>query len=122
MSDNLDAKWDEHNAWLRSVAVPDGPISQGVIGDCLAMHLPIRSATGGMLPAPSAITNADGSVFYAWDRGKHHLSVDIKPGQPVEWFYCKRGTDEFWGEDWEIPTPLPGRVVEALKLFCEGLS
>jgi len=75
-------------------------------------------ASGGKIPVPSACTNADGKVFYSWDCGRYHLDLDIIPGEPAEFFFCNRETDEYWCEDYLIGTPLPREVVSKLDLFA----
>ena len=56
-------------------------------------------------------------MFYSWDSGRHHLELEIIPGQPAEFFYRDRETEQFWGEDYTIGDRLPTRVVEKLSLF-----
>jgi hypothetical protein len=74
-------------------------------------------SSGGKIPIPAACTGPDGEMFYSWDRGRHHLELEIIPGQPSEFFYRDRETEQFWGEDYNVGDPLPDKVVEALPLF-----
>lgn len=69
------------------------------------------------LPVPAACTGSDGEMFYAWDRGRHHLEAEIIPGQDVEFFYRDRETGQFWAEDYRPGDKLPSLVVAALTLF-----
>jgi hypothetical protein len=74
-------------------------------------------SSGGKIPVPAACTGPDGEMFYSWDRGRHHLELEIIPGQPSEFFYRDRDTEQFWGEDYNVGDPLPDKVVETLPLF-----
>lgn len=73
--------------------------------------------SGGQIPVPAACTGPDGEMFYSWDRGQYHLELEILPGQPAEFFYRDRITEQFWGEDYTIGEPLPAAVVAKLPLF-----
>jgi hypothetical protein len=74
-------------------------------------------ATGFALPIPAACTGPDGQLLYVWDRGRHHLELEIIPGQPAEWFYRDRQSGQLWGEDYRIGDPLPVGAVEKLRFF-----
>ena len=70
------------------------------------------------MPVPGACTGPDGQMFYGWDHGRHHLELEIIPGQAeAEWFYRDRETELYWAEDWVIGDPLPLEAVEKLRLF-----
>jgi hypothetical protein len=72
---------------------------------------------GFALPIPAACTGPDGQMLYTWDRGKHHLELEIIPGQSAEYFYRDRETGELWGEDYTIGDPLSPDAIRKLKLF-----
>ncbi len=74
-------------------------------------------ASGHSMAAPAACTGPDGEMFYSWDRGKHHLELEIIPGEPAEFFYRDRETEQFWGEDYNIGDGLPAAVVAKLGIF-----
>lgn len=77
----------------------------------------ISEATGFALPIPAACTGPDGEMFYSWDRGKHHLELEIVPGRSAEFFYRDRETEALWGEDYNIGETLSVEAIEKLKLF-----
>jgi hypothetical protein len=77
----------------------------------------IWQESGYRMPVPAACTGPDGEMFYSWDRGRHHLELEIIPGQPAEFFYRDRETGEFWGEEYTIHDPLPSKILARLTLF-----
>jgi hypothetical protein len=56
-------------------------------------------------------------MFYSWDRGKHHMELEIIPGQPAQFFYRNRETGQLWGEDYTIGTAVPAEALQRFKLF-----
>jgi len=74
-------------------------------------------ASGGKMPIPAACTGPDGQMLYSWDRDRHHLELEIIPGNPAEFFYRDRLTRELWGEDYNIGDPIPVEAMEKFKLF-----
>ena len=56
-------------------------------------------------------------MFYSWDKGRHHLELEIIPGKVAEFFYRDRETGTLWGEDYTIGDVLPSEGVDKLELF-----
>lgn len=77
----------------------------------------IWKASDFKIPVPAAGTGPDGEMFYAWNAGRHHLELEIIAGQPAEFFYRDRETGEYWGEDYDVGSPLPAKIVAKLGLF-----
>lgn len=77
----------------------------------------ILEATDYRMPVPAACTGPGGEMFYSWDRGRHHLELEIIPGGPAEFFYRDRETEDLWGEDYEVGTTLAPPMIEKLNLF-----
>ncbi len=69
------------------------------------------------MPVPAACTGPDGEMFYSWDRGRHHLELEIIPGKPSEFFYRDRETEDLWGEDYNVGDPLSAEALTKLRLF-----
>ncbi len=46
---------------------------------------------------PAAGPTADGALQLAWDRGRHHVDLDIYADGRVDWFYLDRNTGETAG-------------------------
>jgi hypothetical protein len=57
----------------------------------------IRPAVGGS--PPHAAPLVDGTFSMAWDKGPHHLEVELQPSGLFDWFYLNRATDELAGEE-----------------------
>jgi hypothetical protein len=107
-----------HLEYLARVSTgPNPPITAETAKNAKIAWLAIRKASHGRVPVPSAGTGPDGEMFYAWKNGRYHLELEIIPGQPAEFFYSDRETGEFWGEDFEVGTPLPPSIVSKLTLF-----
>jgi hypothetical protein len=108
----------EHQEFLNRASTGDDPpiTPETALRACEAWKQ-IRLASDGRIPVPSACTNADGKVFFSWDCGRYHLDLDIIPGEPAEFFFCDRETNQYWCEDYRIGTPLPTEVISKLKLF-----
>jgi hypothetical protein len=107
-----------HLAYLNRVAAGVSPLISTETAELAKQAWSgVLSATAGDMPVPAACTGPDGEMFYSWDRGRHHLELEIIPGQPAEFFYRDRKAEEFWGEDYTIGNPLPARVIEKLPLF-----
>lgn len=77
----------------------------------------VWEATGFALPVPAASSGPNGEMFYSWDRGRHHLELEIISRQPAEFFYRNRVTGELWGADYIIGDPIPVDAINKLKLF-----
>jgi hypothetical protein len=56
-------------------------------------------------------------MSYSWDRGRHHLELEITPGQPSVFFYRDRQTGTFWGDEYTVGDSLTDEVVQRLRLF-----
>lgn len=73
--------------------------------------------SGFQVPVPAACTGPDGEMFYSWDRGRHHLELEVTPGKPAEFFYRDRETEQLWSEDYEAGKPLSPEAAEKVRLF-----
>jgi hypothetical protein len=77
----------------------------------------LHGVTGGMMPVPAALTGHVGAMFYSWDRGRHHLELELTAGEPAYFFYGDRDSGESWGQEYMIGDPLPDRVLAVLDHF-----
>jgi hypothetical protein len=113
-----DAKHKKHLEYLTRVSTSECAVITPTTAVLAARAWrDIWTASRGQMSIPAACTGPDGEMFYSWDRGRHHLELEIIPGQPAEFFYRDRETEQFWGDDYTIGDPLPARVVEKLTLF-----
>lgn len=118
MSAKAFTKHMQHLEYLKRVSTGErAKISPETAALAMRAWRSIWQAANGHISVPAACTGPDGEMFYSWDRGRHHLELEIIPGQPAEFFYRDRETERFWGEDYTIGDPLPAEVVAALPLF-----
>lgn len=109
----------EHLAWLTKVSTRDSPlISPETAAKAALVCDMIRDATGGRMPVPAGCTGPDGQMFYSWDRGRHHLELEIVPGESDDWFYRDRESrDDHWLVEYNVGDPLPDEVLAAMGFF-----
>jgi hypothetical protein len=69
------------------------------------------------LPVPDACPGPDGELLYTWDRGEHHLELEVFPASPAEFFYRNRASGELWECEYIIGEPVPIDALTRLRLF-----
>jgi len=112
------AKHMQHREYLNRVSGGEHAlVTPGTASQAMKAWNAIWVASGGRMPIPAACTGPDGEMFYSWDRGRHHLELEIIPDQPAEFFYRDRETEQLWAEDYNIGGPLPAETIEKLRLF-----
>jgi hypothetical protein len=112
------AKHRQHRDYLSRVSAgANASITPETAAKAMKAWNAIWAASGGLMPIPAACTGPDGEMFYSWDRGRHHLELEIIPGQPAEFFYRDRETEQLWAEDYIIGEPLPAEAIRKLQLF-----
>lgn len=65
-------------------------------------------------PKPGMGT-AERQVLCTWDKGEHHLEIEVFAGGDGEWFYMNRDTRAVWEEDWQLGTPLSSDAKQYLE-------
>lgn len=106
-------KYEEHIEYLKRVSSGDKPlINMDVYDRSIFIYEITQGFTGGRMPPPAACTGPHGEMFYSWDKGPHHLEVEITPRGLTEWFYRNRDTGEFYS--------LIKHLVPILELFCDA--
>ena len=109
-----------HLAFLKQVSSGVEPaISQHIASQSMHVWVDIRRATQNRMPVPAAVTGPDGQMFYSWDRGRHHMELEIVPGEPAFFFYRDRQTGETWSQDCEVGDRLTAGIVSRLELFFQ---
>ena len=114
----------QHAAFLVSAAWSDAPdvkpaIAPGTAFQAARAWRLTWEASGRRMPVPDVCTGPDGQVFCSWDAGRHHLELEIVPGESPYWFWSDRETGETGSSDWVIGEPIPPAVIAALELFLE---
>jgi hypothetical protein len=77
----------------------------------------VRSATSSLLPVPDASPGPDGQLLYTWDRGEHHLELEVFENGAAEFFYRNRVSDELWEHIGTVDEAVPQTAKEKLSLF-----
>lgn len=110
---------EEHFEYLRRLSVEGEtpPISRETAALSRKAWQQLWEESMYKLPVPAACSGPDGQMFYSWDKGDHHLELEIIPGEQGEFFYQNRKTGDFFGEDFTIGSQLPTEVLRKLKLF-----
>jgi len=112
------AKYTQLRDYLRRVSTGERAlVTPDTAGRAMRAWKVLWTASDYSMVFPASCTGPDGEIFYSWDRGKHHLELEIIPDGPAEFFYRDRETERFWGEDYTIGNRLPAAVVEKLSNF-----
>jgi hypothetical protein len=77
----------------------------------------LLKAAARTLSVPDASSGRNGEFLYIWDRGDHHLELEIYPGGTADFFYAHRTAGHLWGAEYRIGDPLNQDILERLKLF-----
>lgn len=81
----------------------------------------LRYAAPG-LPVPAAAPTAEDGVQLVWDRGRHHLELDVDANGTFEWFYLDRDTDMTnSGDGIAVRAPVPEDLRAYLAAFFATL-
>jgi hypothetical protein len=108
----------QHRDYLHRVSAgAHAPISLETAANAMKAWNAIWAASGGAMPVPAACTGPNGEMFYSWDRGRHHLELEIVPGKAAEFFYRDRETEELWTEDYAIGEALSPAAIAKLQFF-----
>ena len=109
----------EHLEYLKEVSTKGAnpPITPETAALARKAWYAVWESTENALPIPAACTGPDGQMLYTWDRDRHHLELEIIPGQAAEFFYRDRTTGTLWGEDYVVGSELSAEAIQKLKLF-----
>ena len=78
----------------------------------------VEGRSPGFLPAPLVDERDEGGVLLSWDKGIHHLDVEITAEGALDFFYLNRVTDEKWDIEAMATDVIPEKVMEAFDRFC----
>lgn len=77
----------------------------------------LSDSIGNALLVPDACPGPDGELLYTWDRGEHHLELEIVADTPAELFYENDVSGEVGEATLVIGEPVPIEVLNRLRLF-----
>jgi hypothetical protein len=77
----------------------------------------LSNSAGNALLVPDACPGPDGELLYTWDRGEHHLELEIFAESPAEFFYENDASGEVGEAAFVVGESVPAEVVPRLRLF-----
>ncbi len=107
--------WDTYTEGLKA----SGSFSAEHVDYVKAFFLRIRSTIDEGFPLPHAGPTPEGALQLVWDRGEHHVDVDIHPTGTFEWFYSNRATNAMDGQEDCEPGSFSAELVQAFRYLVE---
>jgi hypothetical protein len=71
--------------------------------------------SGRRLSVPDACPGSSAQLLYTWDKGEHHLELEIFPDGKGEFFYRNRISGELWDYEYKAKNPIPAVVFDRLE-------
>ena len=113
----LQARW---NAYLATLAQPRGPLTAEHAESVKRFWRHLRSLRSWNLPVPQAGPTEAPGFLLVWDRGRHHLEIEIYDDGTFDWFYRDRRDESYFGDDGLAPDARPSDLMDRIHLFCNG--
>ncbi|HEY3354992.1 MAG TPA: hypothetical protein VGQ83_17190 [Polyangia bacterium] len=107
----------DESAWQKYLTrlQETGRLSEEHVAHTRSFWRHVRVNVSPWFPFPQAMPGPGDRIQLSWDRGAHHVDVDIFPTGRYEWFYRDGGTGSFEGaEDCDL-TRFPARLAECLR-------
>ena len=77
----------------------------------------ISDENGKSLPEPDASSGPNGELLYTWDKGEHHLELELFADGRAEFFYRNRKTGKLWEAEYTLDATLHPDTKERLSVF-----
>ena len=77
----------------------------------------VSEALSKALSVPDASYGPDGQFLFLWDKGEHHLELEIEPSGAGYFFYRNRTSGTLWDYDYKIGDTFALGILEKLRLF-----
>ena len=103
VSDRYDGLWATYAEGLKA----SGAFSSGHVDYVNAFLSKVRATIDESFPYPHAGPTPEGALQLVWDKGEHHVDIDIYPTGTFEWFYSNRATSAIDGQENCEPGSLP---------------
>lgn len=123
MNDDPWATQDQqkHLEFLREAGSGDDPaVCENVVKQAVMAWEAVWAASKGRMPVPAACTGPNGQMFCSWDRGRHHIELELASDEKPFWFWKDRETGEYHGKECEISDAVPASILNAINYFLEG--
>ena len=93
-------------------------ISSTTANNARSMWKRIATSTDNAICVPDASAGPNGEFAFIWDRGEHHLELEVMPDSTVEFFYRNRSTGALWGQDSSVSNNFPLELFQKLEHFA----
>ena len=111
----------EHwNLYLKSLARPEGPLTSRHAEYAVRFWHSLRSRFS--VPLPQAGPTEAPGLLLVWDRGRHHLQIEIFEDGSYDWFYRDRRNETYLGEEGLAFETRPQELLDRLRFFYNGSS
>ena len=107
---------DGERRWLTYLrGLPDsGAVSSYIAAAAEHLWRAIRPIAGSV-SVPDAVATETGGIFMSWDRGDHHVEIELMSTGRYDWFYRDRRTGNYGGgEDFPIQVLAPELLSQLL--------
>ncbi|HYI08972.1 MAG TPA: hypothetical protein VEK57_07855 [Thermoanaerobaculia bacterium] len=71
----------------------------------------------GSVSVPDAVATETGGIFMSWDRGDHHVEIELMSTGRYDWFYRNRRTGHYGGGE-DFPTQVLAPELLSLLLLA----
>lgn len=99
------------HAFLDGISGPHGSVSPSVVA-CARRSADSLSSLG----QPTACQTGEGGVYMCWEKGRHHLEVEVTPSRSIEWLYMDVESGRFDGGETYASLP-GGKLLAWSRLF-----
>jgi hypothetical protein len=99
-----------------------GELGERHIDFIKSFFLHVRDTIDKGFPLPHAGPTPDGAFQLVWDRGIHHVDVDIYPNGIFEWFYSNKETRMFFGDEDCPPQSFPSELSRYMAYIVDRNS
>lgn len=103
-------RWLEY---LRSLPY-SGAVSPFIAASAEHLWRGVRPVAGSVA-VPDAVATETGGIFMSWDRGHHHLEIELMSSGRYDWFYRNRKSGVYGGgEDFPVQVVAPDLLSQLL--------
>jgi plasmid stabilization system protein ParE len=114
--------WDRWNAYLASLAEPEGPLSPEHASHVQRFWRNLRASAHGPLQVPQAGPTDGPGFLLVWDRHRHHLEIEIFEDGNYDWFYRDRDSESYQGDEGLEASARARELLKHLRFFNNGAS
>lgn len=102
--------------YLQSIC-DSGDVTETAAAQAKVLWLSLQNNMNSHMAIPDAASGPNGEILLTWDKGEHHLELEIVPGATAELFYRNRLSEQLWAEEYELEKPISDSAREKLAFF-----